>query len=73
MDRRARLKQITDHLGEMKNATPAELTAAIYHDVDPRLHGAAARNVFASLLGLVDEGRVAAEAEISPAARFRLA
>ena len=70
--RRAREAQIVEALVSLGEATPMELTRAIYTDVDPRLHGAASRNVFATLLGLVAEGRAEAEGGIAPGARFRL-
>lgn len=71
--RLAREAQIVEALAGFGEATPMELTRAIYTDVDPRLHGAAARNVFATLLGLVAEGRAEADGVIRPEARFRLA
>lgn len=52
--------------------TPAEVTAEVYTDVDPKLHGAAARNVLAHLLGLMDEGAVIADGAPGPKARFSL-
>lgn len=70
--RKGREAQIIAALESMKAATPAELTAEIYADVDKRLHGAAARNVFAHLLGLVSSGQAESEGAITPAARFRL-
>ncbi len=70
--RRGREAQIVEGLSAAGAATPAELTATIYADVDKRLHGAAARNVFAHLLGLVAEGRAKAEGALAPGARFRL-
>lgn len=70
--RRGREAQIIAALAAAGEADPAALTAEIYADVDPRLHGAAARNVFAHLLGLVTEGRAEAEGALSPDARFRL-
>ena len=70
--RRSREAQIVEALASMGEATPRALTEAIYTDVDPRLHPAAARNVFAQLLGLVTEGRAEAEGALSPDARFRL-
>ena len=45
-----------------------ELVAALYADVDPRLHGAAARNVLAHLIDLEARGLVVADGE-----RFALA
>ena len=47
------------------------LTREIYADVDPALHGAAARNVFSHLLGLLEEGRVEHDGPLGPGARFR--
>lgn len=70
--RRGREGQIIDALRDAGRATPAALTAQIYHDVDPALHGAAARNVFAHLLGLLVEGRAEAKGQISPTAEFGL-
>lgn len=70
--RRGREAQIVEALGSMGAATPAALTAAIYTDVDPRLHGAAARNVFAHLLGLIADGRAEPEGRIGPDAAFLL-
>jgi len=48
---------ILDWLGKGPASVP-DLTARIYHDVDPRLHGAAARNVLAHLLDLHARGLV---------------
>ncbi|MEO1611242.1 MAG: MBL fold metallo-hydrolase [Pseudomonadota bacterium] len=70
--RKSREAQIADALASMGDATPMALTKAIYTDVDPRLHGAASRNVFAALLGMVAEGRAEADGRIAPDARFRL-
>ena len=70
--RKAREAQIVDALASMGEAAPMDLTRAIYTDVDPRLHPAAARNVFATLLGLVSEGRAEAEGGVGPAAGYRL-
>ncbi len=53
-------------------ATTAELTAAIYTDVDPRLHPAAARNVLAHLIDLHQRGIVATDGPLSATASFRL-
>ena len=70
--RRGREAQIADALASISEATPMDLTKAIYTDVDPRLHPAAARNVFATLLGMISEGRAEADGAIAPGARFRL-
>ncbi len=69
--RKSRVDQIVAALGDGP-ATPRGLTEKIYTDVDPALHGAAARNVFAALLGLVAEGRCEAQGGLSPDAVFKL-
>lgn len=53
-------------------ADPTELTLAIYIDVDQRLLPAARRNVLATLIGLVDQGRVKPRGALSPVAVFEL-
>jgi glyoxylase-like metal-dependent hydrolase (beta-lactamase superfamily II) len=40
-----------------------EIVAALYRDVDPRLHGAAALSVFAHLEHLIEQGRASADGE----------
>lgn len=70
--RRTREAQIVDALRRLGPSDPATLTADIYADVDSRLHGAAARNVFAHLLGLISIGAAEpTEGAIAPDARFR--
>ncbi|MEE8453519.1 MAG: MBL fold metallo-hydrolase [Limibaculum sp.] len=69
--REARMAQILAGLA----AGPADagkLARAIYTDVDPRLLPAARRNVLATLIGLLDEGRVAARGPLSAVAEFEL-
>ena len=54
-------------------AGPADagaLARAIYTDVDPRLLPAARRNVLATLIGLLDEGRVVARGPLSADVAF---
>lgn len=51
---------------------PADLAARIYRDTPPALLPAASRNVLAHLIDLAERGRVAADPEPGPAARFRL-
>ncbi|TYO88823.1 MBL fold metallo-hydrolase [Oceanicella actignis] len=53
-----------------EGADVAALTARIYAEVDPALHPAAARNVFAHLIGLIEDGRARHEGPLSPTARF---
>lgn len=50
--------------------TVAELTAAMYADVNPLLHGAASRNVLAHLIDLFERGLVKPEGTFSAQARF---
>ena len=69
--RRAREAQILAALRRIGPADPKTLTAEIYADVDPALHGAAARNVFAALLGMLEDGRAAQDGALSPDATFR--
>jgi len=54
-------------------ADAGKLAQVIYADVDPRLLPAARRNVLATLIGLLDEGRVAVRGALSAAAEFELA
>ncbi|MEL6679879.1 MAG: MBL fold metallo-hydrolase [Pseudomonadota bacterium] len=67
--RRGREAQILAALADGE-ADIAALTARIYADVDPVLHPAAARNVFAHLIDLVGRGLVEADGGISRDARF---
>ena len=55
--RRERDEQILDAV-EAGPATPAEIVADVYADVDPGLHLAAERSVRAHLVALADAGRV---------------
>ncbi|MGB3555941.1 MAG: MBL fold metallo-hydrolase [Jannaschia sp.] len=48
-----------------------DLVAAIYADIPPALHGAAARNVLAHLIYLVETGRAVADPEIGIGAEWR--
>jgi glyoxylase-like metal-dependent hydrolase (beta-lactamase superfamily II) len=54
--------------------TVPAMVAAIYADIDPRLHPAAARSVLAHLVELVDTGRVRSDRgrTASPDARYQL-
>jgi len=54
-----------------KAQTVADLTADIYTDINPMLHGAASRNVLAHLIDLFERGLVAPEGEFSATAKFR--
>jgi glyoxylase-like metal-dependent hydrolase (beta-lactamase superfamily II) len=51
----------------------AEITRAIYRDIPPALHGAAALSVLAHLEDLVERGRVATDGPPSLQATYRLA
>ena len=50
----------------------AEMVAAIYADVDPRLHPAAAHSVLAHLIHLARDGRVTSDGEPGPGSLYRL-
>ncbi|HEU0222835.1 MAG TPA: MBL fold metallo-hydrolase [Paracoccaceae bacterium] len=69
--REGRERQILEALAEGP-ADPDGLAARLYHEVDPRLLPAAARNVFAHLIDLAVRGRVEAEGAIAARSRFRL-
>jgi hydroxyacylglutathione hydrolase len=69
--REERMAQILTELA----AGPADagaLAQTIYTDVDPMLLPAARRNVLATLIGLLDEGRVAVRGRLSAMAAFEL-
>ena len=70
--RQSRFQQILTGLEEGPRDATA-LTQAIYTEVDPALLPAARRNVLASLIGLVDQGRVGCAGGISVDAVFHLA
>lgn len=53
-------------------ATVAALTARIYRDTPPALHGAASRNVLAHLIDLTERDQVQADPELSGTAVFAL-
>ncbi|MBM3554711.1 MAG: MBL fold metallo-hydrolase [Alphaproteobacteria bacterium] len=53
-------------------ATIPEMVKVIYAQVDPRLHGAAARSVFAHIRHMVEDGRVKAEGPPALATLYRL-
>lgn len=69
--RRMRERQILDALAEGP-ATKEALVARLYADIDPRLHGMAARNVLSHLVDLWERGAVAPEGAFSASAAFRL-
>ena len=60
--RRMREKQILTKLGEGEGHIPA-LVAAMYRDLDPRLHAAAGRSVLAHLVDLERRGKVRNQGE----------
>ncbi|MGL6208761.1 MAG: MBL fold metallo-hydrolase [Paracoccaceae bacterium] len=67
--RLARETQILEALAT-GSATPAELTAKVYHDTPRSLWPAAARNVLAHLLDLEERSLVTADPSPGPNARF---
>ncbi|MYZ47910.1 MBL fold metallo-hydrolase [Propylenella binzhouense] len=70
--RRMRERAILDRLAKGDETVP-EIVAAIYRDVDPRLHGAAGLSTLAHLQDLVARGLVACGAAPDLAARYALA
>ena len=48
------------------------MVAIMYRDVDPRLHGAAARSVLAHLIHMQETGRVLSDGEANETAAYRL-
>ena len=69
--RRNRERQITAALADCP-ADAASLVATLYADIDPRLHGMAARNVLAHLVDLWERGEAAPLETFSAEARFAL-
>ncbi len=69
--RRSREAQIVGALRDGP-ATAAQLTKAIYTEVDPRLLPAAERNVLAHLIDLTQRGRAAPDGALSASAAFKL-
>ena len=69
--RRAREGQIITAL-QHGPTDAASLVAKLYTDIDPRLHGMAARNVLAHLVDLWERGEAAPEGPFSAKARFAL-
>lgn len=67
--RKQRFMQILDALADRPLDAEA-LAARIYKDLDPALLPAAARNVFASLIGLVDQGAARVDGAIAVDAVF---
>lgn len=67
--RRIRDGQILDQLAKGKSKVK-DIVAALYADIDPRLHGAAALNVAAHLIRLVETGAAVNAGEIGSDAQF---
>ncbi len=57
--------------GTAGGGTADGIARQVYRDIDPRLLAAAARNVLATLLGLLAEGRVDCPGPLSAEAEFR--
>ena len=64
--------QIIDQLKKGRDNI-RDITAAMYADVDKRLHGAAALNVLAHLIRLVQNGAVTCDGAPGVKSTFRLA
>ena len=63
--------QVLDQLKKGRG-TIKEITAALYADVDKRLHGAAALNVLAHLIRLVNSGAATSDGEPGMASSYRI-
>ena len=70
--RKAREAAILGTLGA-SSRNIADITATVYHDVSADMHPAAARNVFAHLIDLVERNLVTASPELSLEAGYRKA
>lgn len=70
--RRERFDQIMQCLSEGMERV-AEMVPLIYRDLPRSMHPAAARQVFAALLHLIEEGRVTCSDSLGVDARYRLA
>ncbi|WP_411287807.1 MBL fold metallo-hydrolase [Phenylobacterium sp.] len=70
--RHGRAAQILKAL-EAGPARIRELVPALYADVDPRLHPAAARSMQAAMIHLARQGRIATDGEPGPESTYRLA
>ena len=70
-----RERQVLDQLAAGRGLIEEEMVPALYANVDPRLHPAAARSLWAHLIHLVRQGRVAVEGGDEPTlgALYRLA
>lgn len=68
--RHARAEAVLAALAATGPADAAALTPVVYRDTDPALHGAAERNLLATLLWLAEAGRVAAVDPPGRAMRF---
>jgi glyoxylase-like metal-dependent hydrolase (beta-lactamase superfamily II) len=70
--RKMREGQILKLLGE-GTSTIKDMVSAMYKDVDPRLHPAAARSVLGHLIALVEENRVLCDGSPQLASDYQLA
>ncbi len=64
-----REKQILDEIHKGP-ATPKQLTARIYAQIDPKLHPVAERNVLAHLIDLTERNLIAAKGDLSARVQF---
>ncbi len=69
--RREREQQVLDCLADGP-ASVAEMVPVVYQDVDPSLHPAAARSLFATIECLAEQGRIQADAGVTIDARYQL-
>lgn len=68
-----RLMRDAQIMGELRRGRGRirDITATLYADIDPRLHGAAALNVLAHLIRLVKTGAVIADGPPAMTAEYR--
>ena len=60
--RMKRVQQVADQVAAGRQ-TIGEIVDAIYIDLDPRLHGGAARSVLSHLIHLIDTGRITCDGD----------
>ena len=65
------MAQILDQLAKGRRRI-RDMVEAMYADVDPRLHKAAALNVYAHLIRLVETGRAQSDGPLELSAEFTL-
>ena len=70
--RMKRVEQVAEQVAAGRQ-TIREMVDAIYLDLDPRLHGGAARSVLSHLIHLIDTGRITCDGEPTEDSTYRIA